>query len=81
MSWVRVSTSTDTCSDIQDFMRPKVQYVKCRVCAGNVEVWSDEVEGVCIDCGATWTKPDNIASCLNYCEYADHGRKIITHRS
>jgi DNA-directed RNA polymerase subunit RPC12/RpoP len=27
-------------------------YVKCHVCGGTVEIWSDEDAGVCLDCGA-----------------------------
>ncbi len=54
-----------------------MRYVKCDVCGGNVEIWSDEEEGVCLDCGATWKRPEQEASCLSYCEYADKCREII----
>jgi hypothetical protein len=42
-----------------------------------VEIWSDEDFGECIECGAEWKRPDDNASCLSYCEYADKCREII----
>ena len=42
-----------------------------------MEIWSDEAEGVCLDCGAAWTRPEKEASCLDYCEYADKCKEII----
>ena len=57
-----------------------MSYVKCHECGGDVEVWSDEDEGICLACGATWRKPDEDNSCLTYCEYADKCREIIASR-
>jgi hypothetical protein len=54
-----------------------MRYVKCHLCGGDVELWSDEDTGVCIECGAEWVRPDLTASCLDYCEYADRCRDII----
>ena len=65
------------CPGISGFLRPTVRYVKCHVCGGDAEVWSDEENGVCIACGAEWVRPDEAASCLDYCEYADQCREII----
>lgn len=70
-------TSPKTCPGIRDFIRPKMKYVKCHACGGSVEIWSDEEEGVCLDCGAAWTRPEKEASCLEYCEYADKCKEII----
>jgi hypothetical protein len=58
-----------------------MKYVKCHVCEGDVEIWSDEDVGVCIDCGAEWRRLDRSASCLQYCEYADKCREIIRART
>jgi DNA-directed RNA polymerase subunit RPC12/RpoP len=81
MSWIKMPTTADrTCPGIREFTRPTVRYVKCHVCGGNVEVWSDETEGVCINCGSKWVKPNDNASCLDYCEYAEQCRKIISNR-
>jgi len=54
-----------------------MKYVKCHECGGDVEIWSDEDSGFCMDCNAEWTKPDKEVSCLDYCEYADACREII----
>lgn len=56
--------SPETCPGLRDFLRPTVAYVKCHVCGGNVEIWSDESVGTCNDCGAKWTRPDKTNSCL-----------------
>lgn len=74
-------TSPETCPGLRDFLRPTMKYVECHVCGGDVEIWSDEDVGVCIDCGAEWRRPDRIASCLEYCEYADKCREIIRART
>ncbi len=66
-----------TCPGLERFLRPKVSYVRCRVCGGTVEIWSDEDTGICLDCGAEWRPPQPDASCLEYCEYADQCREII----
>lgn len=65
------------CPGIKDLLRPTMSYVKCNSCGGSVEIWSDEDEGICLECGATWKKPEENASCLSYCEYADKCRELI----
>lgn len=78
MSWIRTPVANQqTCPGIDMFVRPTVKYVKCHDCGGNVELWSDETEGVCISCGATWTKPSDTTSCLEYCAHADQCKQII----
>jgi A2L zinc ribbon domain len=69
--------SPETCPGLRDFLRPTLAYVKCHVCGGNVEIWSDENVGICTECGAEWKRPDKNSSCLDYCEYADKCRGII----
>ena len=69
-----------TCPGLRDFLRPTLAYVKCHVCSGNVEIWSDEDVGTCGDCGAEWRRPDKNSSCLDYCEYADKCRALIEAR-
>ena len=70
-------TNPQTCPGIKDFIRPTMKYVKCHECGGDVEIWSDEDFGFCMDCNAEWTKPEKEVSCLDYCEYADPCREII----
>ena len=66
-----------TCPGLREFLRPTLSYVKCHVCGGNVELWSDEDVGVCTECNAEWRRPDKNNACLDYCEYADQCRSII----
>jgi len=74
-------SSPQTCPGIREFLRPTMAYVKCHVCGGTVEIWSDEDAGVCLDCGAKWKRAEENASCLDYCEYADKCREIIKART
>lgn len=69
-----------TCPGLRDLLQPNLAYVKCHVCGGNVEIWSDEDTAVCDECGAEWKRPDKSAACLEYCEYADTCRGIIESR-
>lgn len=80
--WIRrpAPTSSETCPGIRDFIRPTMKYVKCHASGGDVEIWSDEDKGVCLDCGAEWVRPEKGASCLEYCECADKCREIIDSR-
>jgi len=66
-----------TCPGLREFLRPTLSYVKCHICGGNVELWSDEDIGVCTKCNAEWRRPDKNNACLDYCEYADQCRSII----
>jgi len=74
-------SSPETCPGIREFIRPTMRYVKCHVCGGSVEIWSDEDVGVCLECKAEWLKPDENASCLEYCDYADKCKEIIKVRT
>lgn len=69
-----------TCPGLRDFLRPSLKYVKCHLCDGDVEIWSDENAGTCSKCGAEWKKPNESASCLEYCEHAEKCREIIKSR-
>ncbi len=69
-----------TCPGLRDFLRPTPSYVKCHICASDMEIWSDEDSTTCDNCGAEWKKPDENASCLDYCEYASKCREIINAR-
>ena len=66
-----------TCPGLRDFLQPKPAYITCHVCGSELEIWSDEEKSVCLDCGAEWVRPNEDASCLEYCEYADKCREII----
>jgi hypothetical protein len=72
--------SENYCTGIEDFVCPSVEYMVCEECGGRVEIWSDEDEGECLDCGAKYVKKEGIPSCLEYCEYAMRCKGIIMSR-
>lgn len=66
-----------TCPGINKFIRPTIEYFSCPYCGGEVEIWSDEEDGICISCNNKVPRPSKEASCLDWCEYADKCREII----
>lgn len=67
-----------TCPGLSQFMRPKPEYIKCPHCGGQVEIWSDEEEAECGNCGATVAR--GMQSCLDWCEFASQCKDIIRAR-
>lgn len=64
-----------TCPGLSNFLRPKPEYLYCPNCGERVEIWTDEDETICDNCGAKVTRKQ--ASCLTYCEYAEKCLEII----
>ncbi len=58
-----------TCPGLENHLRPKPQYITCPNCGGDLEIWTDEDEADCLDCGTKVYR--DIQSCLDWCEYAD----------
>ena len=75
-----VEKNPQNCPGLRDFLQPKPSYVKCHVCGGELEIWSDEDQTTCPECKAVWKRPDENAACLEYCQYADQCRGIIASR-
>jgi len=67
-----------TCPGISKFVRPVPEYFPCPSCGGEVEVWSDEEAGVCMNCGRRVPRSEKAPSCLDWCPQADKCREIIT---
>lgn len=65
-----------SCPGISQFIQPTPSYIKCPRCNGDVEIWSDENEAQCPNCGFVASK-DKVQSCLDWCEHADKCRKLI----
>lgn len=65
-----------SCPGISQFMNPTPSYFKCPNCHGDVEIWSDEEEAACPNCG-TMVSRGKLQSCLDYCEFADKCRDMI----
>jgi DNA-directed RNA polymerase subunit RPC12/RpoP len=68
----------ETCPGISNFIRPKPEYIPCVNCGSSVEIWTDEEETDCPNCGAKVSR--KVQSCLDYCEYAEECKKIIAER-
>ncbi len=68
-----------TCPGISEFIQPKPSYTKCPRCDAEVEIWSDENETQCPNCGLMVTKGKG-QSCLDWCEQADKCRELIEAR-
>lgn len=66
----------ERCPGIARIVRPVPEYVKCPNCGATVEIWSDETETECDNCGTRVTR-DIEPSCLEWCRYADKCREII----
>ncbi|MEM2126817.1 MAG: hypothetical protein QXH67_01160 [Candidatus Bathyarchaeia archaeon] len=65
------------CPGVDKYVRSTVTYTKCQICGGDVEIWSGEEVGVCLNCGSEWRPPEKEALCLEYCEYADKCKELI----
>lgn len=49
--------------------QPKIELVECPHCGAEAEVWSDEAEARCDECGKTVVRL-NRQSCADRCKYA-----------
>ncbi|MCW4005811.1 MAG: hypothetical protein NWF04_04340 [Candidatus Bathyarchaeota archaeon] len=75
-----VPKNPKTCPGLREFLQPTVAYIQCHVCGSELEIWSDEDETTCSECGAQWKRPSKNAACLEYCQYAEQCRGIIEAR-
>ena len=64
-----------TCPGLNDYVRPKPEYKTCPECSSDVEIWSDEDESECSDCGNKIFR--KVESCLKWCEYSQKCKQII----
>lgn len=67
-----------TCPGISNFIRPKPEFITCSTCKKEVEIWTDETEAECSNCGAKVSR--DMQSCLDWCEYADKCKEIIAQK-
>ena len=66
------------CPGLNNFLRPKPEFITCPNCGSSVEIWTDEAEAECMDCGSKVTRDQQ--SCLDWCEYADKCKQLIAQR-
>jgi len=71
-----MSKNPELCPGISQFMRPRPSYIRCPMCGGDVEIWSDENEAQCPSCGLVVSK-GKVQSCLDWCEFAEKCRDMI----
>jgi hypothetical protein len=57
------------CPGAKRLRQPKPEIHKCPYCGSEVEIWSDEIRGVCPQCKKAVMR-DGMVSCLDWCKYA-----------
>jgi len=57
------------CPGSQRFKQPYPEIIKCPRCSGEVEIWTDEIKGVCPGCNDMVLK-DRVPGCVDWCRYA-----------
>ncbi|NOZ58545.1 MAG: hypothetical protein GXO66_03065 [Euryarchaeota archaeon] len=65
-----ISAIKASCPGSEEIKRPKPEYVLCPNCKAEVEIWTDESEAECEECG-TIVKKTRENLCINWCEYAE----------
>ena len=71
-----MSKNPASCPGISQFMQPTPSYIHCPKCGIDVEIWSDENEAQCHNCGFVISE-GNTQSCLDWCEYAEKCKQLI----
>jgi predicted RNA-binding Zn-ribbon protein involved in translation (DUF1610 family) len=57
------------CPGAKFLRQPKPEIFACPSCGEEVEIWSDEIRGVCSNCGRTVFR-EGTMSCLEWCKFA-----------
>lgn len=57
------------CPGSSTFAQPRIEIVACPDCGGDVEVWSDEADGMCPACRKPVIRK-NTQACMDWCRYA-----------
>lgn len=68
-----------TCPGVSKLVRPTPESITCPKCGRALEIWSDEEETRCDDCGVQVSREKG-TSCLDHCEYADKCRELINQK-
>jgi ribosomal protein S27AE len=58
----------DKCPGVSSLIRPTLSIKKCPQCGDDVEIVSTDMQTVCSKCG--FTIYNNVASCVQWCQYA-----------
>jgi len=55
-----------------DFLKqPTLETKKCSHCGSDIEIWSDEPETKCPECG-TLRQKKNVSGCIEWCQFAKY---------
>ena len=57
------------CPGAKILRRPQPEMFDCPSCGEEVEIWTDEIRGKCLNCGQTVFR-DGFMSCLEWCKFA-----------
>jgi len=57
------------CPGAKLLRQPKPEMFDCPACGEEVEIWTDEIRGVCANCGHTVFREGSM-SCLQWCKFA-----------
>ena len=57
------------CPGAKFLRQPKPEIFQCPSCGEEVEIWTDEIRGVCSNCGRTMFR-EGAMSCLEWCKFA-----------
>jgi DNA-directed RNA polymerase subunit RPC12/RpoP len=60
---------TFRCPGSQIFSQPHPEFMKCRFCGAEVEIWTDEVRARCPACKKITVRKQP-QSCLDWCKFA-----------
>ncbi|TFG62528.1 MAG: hypothetical protein E4H36_07770, partial [Spirochaetales bacterium] len=61
------------CPGAMVLRQPKPEIFACPDCGGEVEIWTDEIKGVCPECRRTVFRTGD-TSCLDWCR---HGKECV----
>ena len=57
------------CPGSQQYKQPTPEFYTCPSCHGEIEIWSDEVEVECENCGTPFSR-ERVQGCIDHCEMA-----------
>jgi Zn finger protein HypA/HybF involved in hydrogenase expression len=57
------------CPGSKQFTEPKPEFVPCPLCHGEVEMWTDEAEAKCDNCGSVVSR-ERLQGCIDHCSAA-----------
>lgn len=69
----------NACPGSKAFRQPKPEFIPCPSCHGEVEIWTDEAEAKCDQCGQMVSR-EMLQGCVDYCPSAKEclGEQLYT---